>query len=210
MSETPALRASDAEREQAVERLRAASAEGRLTLEELSERVTAAYDARTHDELERLVRDLPEETGAAVATAPRRRPTRFLISLFGSTTREGRIRVRTLVLCLTTFGNVDLDLRSANLEGDVITILALGTFGAVDVYVPEGVEVDLRGLALFGHARARGHDPPPRPGTPLVRVFALSLWAGIDVWRVPAAWAQRTLSQVIRGIRKGEHRQLGA
>jgi hypothetical protein len=133
MSETPALRASDAEREQAVERLRAASAAGRLTLEELSGRVTAAYDARTHEELERLVRDLPEETGAAVAVAPRRRPTRVLISLFGSTTREGRIRIRSLVLCLTTFGNIDLDLRSASLEGDVITILALGTFGAATI-----------------------------------------------------------------------------
>jgi cell wall-active antibiotic response 4TMS protein YvqF len=112
------------------------------------------------------------------------------------------------VLCLTTFGNIDLDLRGATLEGDVITILALGGFGAVDVYVPEGVEVDLRGLAIFGHARARGGDPPPRPGTPLVRVYALSLWAGIDVWRVPVAWAERTLTQVIRGIRKGEHKRL--
>jgi hypothetical protein len=59
------------------------------------------------------------------------------------------------------------------------------------VYVPEGVEVDMRGLSLFGHARANGNDPPPRPGTPLVRVFAVSLWAGIDAWRVPLAWAQR-------------------
>jgi uncharacterized protein DUF1707 len=62
MSELPAVRASDAERERTVERLRAASAEGRLTFEELSERVTAAYDARTHAELELLVRDLPDQS----------------------------------------------------------------------------------------------------------------------------------------------------
>ena len=212
MSETPSVRASDAERERTVEQLRAASAEGRLTLEELSERVTAAYESRTHGELERLVHDLPAEAGAG-SVAPvssRRHPTRFLFSLFGSTEREGRIRVRRNVLCVTTFGNIDLDLRQATLEGDVINIVALGMFGALDVYVPEGVEVDFRGLAIFGHARVRGDDPPPRPGTPLVRVFALSLWAGLDVWRVPVEWAGRTLSQVIKGIRRGERKRLKA
>ena len=94
--------------------------------------------------------------------------------------------------CLTAFGNIDLDLRQATLEGDVITIVVFGAFGAVDVYVPEGVEVDVRGLSLFGHVRARGNDPPPRAGTPLVRVVAVSFWAGIDVWRVPLAWSERS------------------
>jgi DUF1707 SHOCT-like domain len=208
MSDTPVVRASDAEREETVARLRAASAEGRLTLEEFTERMSAAYDARTHEELEKLVRDLPSDTEGAVATVARRRPTRFLFSLFGSSEREGRIRVQRHVTCVTAFGNIDLDLRHATLEGDVITIVAVGAFAALDVYVPEGVEVDFRGLALFGHARARGDDPPPRPGTPLVRVFAFSLWAGLDVWRVPVAWAQRTLSQVIKGIEKAERKQL--
>jgi hypothetical protein len=210
MSDAPALRASDAERERAVERLRAASAAGRLTLEELSERVAAAYDARTHDEREQLVRDLPDATEPGTAVTARRRATRILFSLFGSTEREGRIRVRRRVTCLTAFGNIDLDLRRATLEGDVITIVAIGAFAALDVYVPEGVEVDFRGVAVFGHARARGNDPPPRAGAPLIRVFAFSLWAGLDVWRVPVAWGERTLTQVIDGVRKAERKQLEA
>src|SRR3989442_5600513 len=150
--EHPALRASDAERGRVVERLRDASAEGRLTLEEFIERMTTAYEARTHAELEQLLDDLP-----SVGVVSRRRPIQLLFSLFGSTEREGRIRVRRHVTCLTTFGNIDLDLRQATLEGDVITIVVLGAFGAADVYVPEGVEVDLRGLSLFGHTRARGN-----------------------------------------------------
>ncbi len=207
MSETPALRASDADREQAIALLRDHAAEGRLTLEEFTERMSAAHLARTNDELEQLVRDLPS-AGAAVVS--RRRPTRFLFSLLGSTEREGRIRVRRRVACLMGFGNIDLDLRQATLEGDVITIVALGMFGAIDVYVPEGVEVDLHGFALGGHKRARGNDPPPRPGTPLVRVFAVSIFAGIDVWRVPIAWTQKTWREVIRGIRSGAHKELEA
>ena len=41
-----------------------------------------------------------------------------------------------------------------------------------------------------------------------MRVFALSLWAGLDVWRVPLAWSQRTWRDLIKAIRRGEHKQL--
>jgi Domain of unknown function (DUF1707)/Cell wall-active antibiotics response 4TMS YvqF len=206
--EHPALRASDAERDQVVVRLRDASAEGRLSLEEFMERMTGAYEARTHAELEHFVRDLPVEGGERIAS--RRKPTRMLFSMFGSTEREGRIRVRRRVTCLMTFGNIDLDLRQATLEGDVITVAVFGAFGTVDVYVPEGVEVDVRGFSLFGHVGARGNDPLPRAGTPLVHVVAVSLWAGIDVWRVPLAWSEKKWRDVIKGIRRGEHKALGS
>jgi hypothetical protein len=43
-----------------------------------------------------------------------------------------------------------------------------------------------------------------------VRVRALALFAGIDTWSVPLAWARRGLGEVIRGIEKGEHKELGA
>jgi len=205
MSETPALRASDADRERTVAVLREHAVEGRLTLEEFTDRMSAAYLAQTSDELERLVRDLPSAHFPAVS---RRRATRFLFSLFGSTEREGRIRVRRLVGCLMGFGNIDLDLRQATLEGNVITIVAFGMFGAIDVYVPEGVEIDLRGFALLGHKRARGNDLPPHPGTPLVRVFAVSIVAGIDVWRVPIAWTQKPWREAIKGIHAGAHNEL--
>jgi hypothetical protein len=204
MSEPPAVRASDDDREQAVIALREHAVAGRLTLEEFTDRMSSAYLARTGDELVALLRDLP----ARGAGRSRRRPTRIVFSVLGSSERDGQIRVRRRVTCLTLFGNVDLDLRQATLERDVVTVVALGIFGAIDVYVPEGVEVDLHGLALGGHKRARGNDPPPRAGTPLVRVVAVSLFAGIDVWRVPAAWAQKTWSEVIRGIRAGAHRKL--
>ena len=110
--------------------------------------------------------------------------------------------------CFTISGNIDLDLRQATLERGAVKIVALGLFAALDVYVPEGVEVDLHGLALGGHKRARGNDPPPRAGTPLLRVTAISVFAGIDVWRVPVAWARKTWREVIRGILAGKDREL--
>lgn len=188
------MRASDAERERTVENLREHFAEGRLTLEEFVERVQALYGATTREELEAPLHDLP------AAPPARRGLTRFVLALLGSSERDGRLRVGRRVLCLAGFGNVDLDLRRATFEGDRVTILLLGACSALDLYVPEGVDVDLQGLVVFGHRSANGSDPPPRPGTPLVRVVAFGIFAGIDVWRVPAAWAKRTIGQVVRGI----------
>ena len=53
------LRASDAEREHHVELLREHAGEGRLTPEELSERLDRAYEARTRGELSAVLDDLP-------------------------------------------------------------------------------------------------------------------------------------------------------
>jgi hypothetical protein len=66
---TPGLRASDADREATVERLRVAAVEGRLDADELEERLTAAYASRYCSELERLTQDV---TPAPVRVAPTR------------------------------------------------------------------------------------------------------------------------------------------
>jgi DNA-binding PadR family transcriptional regulator len=53
------IRVSDRDRERATARLRDSFAEGRLTREELDERITAALNARTVGDLRRLTADLP-------------------------------------------------------------------------------------------------------------------------------------------------------
>src|SRR5919107_1933492 len=53
------LLASDAEREQHAQLLREHAAQGRLTVEELEERLDRVYAARTHGELAPVVADLP-------------------------------------------------------------------------------------------------------------------------------------------------------
>jgi hypothetical protein len=54
------MRVSDADREQVTGRLREHFAEGRLTQEELDERITAALNAKTFGDLRRIMHDLPE------------------------------------------------------------------------------------------------------------------------------------------------------
>jgi hypothetical protein len=197
------VRASDDDRERAVLSLREHLAAGRLTLEEFTERMTAALAATTTADLDGPLRELP-----AATSQTRRRPTRLLLSIFSSVRRQGRLRLRRRVFCVACFGNIDLDLREATLERDVLTIVGFGLFATIDVYVPEGVEADIGGAIVFGHRNAHGNDAPPVPGSPLVRFNVFGLFAGVDLWRVPLAWAERTFSQVIKGIGRGEHREL--
>ena len=82
-------RASDAEREQVVVRLRDASAEGRLTLEELADRTALAYTARSHAELAPLTEDLPTTT----LQRSRRKPVRWMGTVIGNVKRTGRWRI---------------------------------------------------------------------------------------------------------------------
>jgi Domain of unknown function (DUF1707) len=71
-----ALRVSDFDREQAVTDLKAHAAAGRLSVDELAERVAAAYDASTFGELSDLMSDLPEirdSTPVARSSTPEKR-----------------------------------------------------------------------------------------------------------------------------------------
>jgi len=59
------IRISDADRERVTGRLREHFAEGRLSSEELDERVTAALNAKTFGDLRRIMADLPDPSPVA-------------------------------------------------------------------------------------------------------------------------------------------------
>jgi hypothetical protein len=203
MSE-PAVRASDADREQTIALLRDATAEGRLTLEEFSQRVEAVYAAKLQGELEPLTGDLPK--APATASGSGRRPRRFTISAFGGIDRKGRWRVGHRHLVVSIFGGSDLDFREASLEGGETTISVFDLFGGTDLYVPEGVEVDFSGFGIFGGSTEHGHDRPTRPGAPVLRVKAFSLFGGTDLWRIPAGakGRRKELRRAAREAERGE------
>ncbi|GAA4600786.1 hypothetical protein BJY16_003662 [Actinoplanes octamycinicus] len=70
MYRSPHVRVSDADREAIVAQLSAATAEGRLTIEEFSERSRQAYASRTWGELSTVVHDLPVPVLAHPVTPP--------------------------------------------------------------------------------------------------------------------------------------------
>jgi hypothetical protein len=68
------MRASDADRDAAADRLRDAHAEGRLTLEEVNERLERTFTAKTHGELAGVTADLPAVASTVAAPAPANAP----------------------------------------------------------------------------------------------------------------------------------------
>ena len=182
----PELRVSDADREATVVRLREAGGEGRLTLEELAERVEQADAARTWGELEALTADLPASTGrsSTVTEAPRKE-RRWIVAIMGGEQRKGRWRPARRTNAIAVMGGIDIDLREAELA-DGAEILAVPVMGGVSVVVPEGVSVELSGFALMGGNSGPDDKVLPLPNSPVVRVRAFSLMGGVVVERKPS------------------------
>jgi hypothetical protein len=198
----PSLRVSDADREQAVAALREHLLAGRLTLAEFSERVEAALTARVGGELARVQEDLPAVVPAA---GSRRKPARFTAALFGRAVRRGRLRLRGRAVAASVFGDLDFDLREATIDHGETAVTVLAAFGNADVYVPEGVNVDVGGITVFGHHRDWGRDAG-RPDAPTVHVRVLGLAGTVDVWRVPHDM-QGSYSDIFRQL-KDRRREL--
>jgi len=157
-----AMRASDQEREQAVDMLRDAAGEGRLTFEELTDRVESALQATTRGELERLTDDLPVASAPAAPAARRELAAQTHRStVFGDVRRSGTWTVPEHSSWKTCFGDVVLDLREAHVTAAVMNIEARTIFGDVQLLVPEGVAIDVLSKTLFGSVRQEAGEVAP-------------------------------------------------
>src|SRR5579862_9347522 len=112
------LRASHADRDQVAELLRVAAGDGRLSAEELDDRLERALTARTYAELAPLTADLPGTLGAVVP--PRAdavsAPVRELVRLHvhgSSAVRDGRWTVPKELDVKVKGGAVTLDFTEA-------------------------------------------------------------------------------------------------
>jgi hypothetical protein len=187
----PELRASDADREHHAEVLRRAAGEGRLTMDELDERLTTVYESRTHRELQRLIADVvvPGDD-AHPGTQRSRMPVKrgeggagWLVSIMSGRERKGRWRVGKTLNVVNFMGGSDLDLNDAELADDVVTITVVAVMGGADIRVPEGLNVELSEFAFMGGNNADLGNEHPDPGGPTVRLKLLSIMGGIDVKR---------------------------
>jgi hypothetical protein len=163
---TPIL-ASDAERERSIALLRDAVGEGRLTLEEFSERVGLAQAARTDQELERLARDLPGDPAAAGLHAATSEEHRAFCSHL---IRSGPWSLPSHSSWRSIFGTIELDLRQARLAGSETVLEVYNLCGTVTVIVPDGVEVVVRGGGLFASQTIESPERLPIAGGPRLTI----------------------------------------
>ncbi|EHN09222.1 hypothetical protein PAI11_39210 [Patulibacter medicamentivorans] len=214
-----ALRASDRERERAAELLRHAMGEGRLTVDELDERLTSAFGARTRVELERLLADVlvPADGPHPLDVAPSTRsplPVRpgaqdehiRIWAVMGGSDRSGRWRVPRRVSVVNVMGGSDLDLSEAELAGHVVEITVVSIMGGSNIRIPEGVNVEVSETSIMGGNDVHQAAAPASPEAPTVRLRLISIMSGNSVRR-----GRRKRRRRGREIERGDdERRLGS
>ena len=139
------VRASDCERDATVERLREAAAEGRLTLEELTDRIEAASNAVRRSELVPLTTDLPVAVGRSHSEPADVRKV-------GDIKRKGAWVVPAECRFRSYFGAVIVDLREATITARELRIdarVGAGS-GAEDVRDQVGLRIVVLALSAAG------------------------------------------------------------
>lgn len=183
--QSPAVRASDADRDRVADILREALAEGRLDAEEHAERIDAVYTAKTVGELEPLIRDLPAgrrerapEPGRAAPHSTAGVAGQNLVAIFSGATRKGRWRVGRTMNAFACFGGVDIDLTEALFEQPEIVINATAIFGGVDITVPENVTLRGTGTGICGGFDVETQEGPD-PDAPVIVVRGAAIFGGV-------------------------------
>ena len=186
------LRASHEDRDQVVELLRTAAADGRLNGDELDQRLEVALTARTYGELTALTRDLPAAPGLAAAAEPKE-----LIRIeatSGSARRDGRWVVPKRMEIRVASGSVRLDFTEAVITQPVLRIDAELSSGSLILITRPGIVVDTDEVSVrSGSVKVR---PPGDAAAPALLAIQVSGKVGSgSITARPARPPRRTFWQ---------------
>lgn len=165
----PALLIGDGDRERGIESFRDAVLEGRLTLEEFSERVGNVQLARTEPDLAAQLADLPAQPKSVALSTPAVKYRAVCSKLV----RSGPWELSEQAVSFSCiFGTIQLDLRQATLHDRVVDLHLFNLFGTVTLIVPEGIAVSVDGSAPFASQVITAPSAPPVPGSPQLRIHS--------------------------------------
>lgn len=200
MDDPSQMRISDADRHTVSELLREAAGEGRLDLEELDERLQAAYDAKVYADLAPIVSDLPGASSLPVQrpdAAPVPPPSSAVaagapqyswsFALMSGQDRRGVWQVGPTHNAFAMCGGITIDLREAVFTTSEVVINANALWAGINVVVNPWTQVRVEGIGIMGDfSQSRDRVPVDlRPDSPLVRVRGVALMAGVSVVRKP-------------------------
>ena len=158
------LRASYEDRDRVVELLRVSAGDGRLTPDELDERLELAMTARTYGELAKLVADLPAAGSVASAPAPRVKEVVRIDTGSGHTVRNGRWVVPQRIEARIRSGHLKLDFTQAVITQSSLQIDAEVHSGHIILITKPGIVVDTDDVVVrSGHIKVRAPWGPDVP-----------------------------------------------
>ncbi|WP_433168411.1 DUF1707 SHOCT-like domain-containing protein [Kribbella sp. CA-247076] len=159
----PGHRASDHDRERAAAMVQEAHSDGRLDFQELDERLTQIYSAKTQLELRNVTADLvPVAHGSNAAELTIR-------AKYSAQKREGPWTVPERVVAVAVHSSVRLDFTEALVRWPEIHVDAQAKHSSVIMIVPEGWSIDLDSVDIV-HGAAKNKATTPRAGGVRLRV----------------------------------------
>lgn len=177
------IRIGHAERDEAVEALRTAAGDGRLTLDELDGRIEAAMAAKTRGDIQAVLADLmpPNELGRILepqlpvvqVNAPgwSWQDPLTLTAKWDDVVRAGPWEVPPFLELNPVASNVKLNFVDARTTGDLIDVVVNGGAGNAVLIVPPGWGVDTSRVEKNSMGVIKTSvDQRPRPGQPLLVV----------------------------------------
>jgi Domain of unknown function (DUF1707) len=154
------LRASHEDRDRVADLLRIAAGDGRLTADELDERLEKALTARTLGELAQLSRDLPAGPSpdlAALTETPR--DVLRIEREGGNARRDGRWVVPPRIEVRVGGGHVTLDFTQAVIVHPRLQIDAGVRSGTLTLVTRPGIEVDADDVVVSGSGTVKVRPP---------------------------------------------------
>ena len=184
------LRASHEDRDRVVDLLRLAAGDGRLTADELDERLERALSARTYGELAALTEDLPAARGAGPAPEPKKvlRIERAGVNV----RRDGGWVVPERLELRVTAGNVVLDFTQAVIALPSLQVHAIVNGGNLTLITRPGIVVNTDEVAILG-GRVIDREPPQSSVPVLLSVGVSGRLIGGNVRVRPPKPPRRTL-----------------
>ncbi|MFF5245320.1 DUF1707 domain-containing protein [Streptosporangium sp. NPDC000095] len=169
------LRASHSDRDAVIERLRVATGEGRLSLEELEERIERTQAARTYDDLRAITADLPrDDAGLAMLGAGGAGGVGSgvleLQTKYGAVQQKDYWVVPARIVASCGSGSVKIDFTGAVCSHREVLLEATCGMGNILVIVPRGWTVRIDSLTTNMGTITNKATEPGHPDAPVLRV----------------------------------------
>lgn len=188
-------------REQVVDQLKGNYAHNNIVIEEFERRLEIATASEDRYELLKVVQDLPavqssggdpdlewsRQAGNITLNLGRVREEDSMVAIFSGVDRKGLWRPARSSKLLALFGGMDIDYSRAYMPPGETYVDAMCVFGGVDMIVPEGLNVEVHGVPLFGGIENKTTGEYI-PGAPTLHIRAFVLFGGLEIKHKKKRW----------------------
>jgi hypothetical protein len=200
------------ERDVTIDRLCEHFAADHIPADRLERLIDRAHEAKSSDELQALLSDLPAIPHPAVAPAHAQAPGRHIelhqtvVAIMGGAERKGSWSPARMTRVLSLMGGAVLDFRTVRLPPGVTEVQIFAVMGGAEVIVPPGMLVATEGIGIMGgfdHVASGASQEVP-PDAPMLRITGFAFMGGVEITeRLPGESAKEARKRLKREAREG-------